>query len=151
MEKIIHRLFKYLKFKEIPHTRFEKEVGLSNGYLKTQLTREADLGETIIVTIIDNCLDLNPLWLLTGKGEMLVKNKDRIYLNNEALNMAAEPQVSYGDKKKEIIKKIVENNELILKLIEGNSTEFRSEVICEDIQLREEIVLRLGVVPLVKI
>ena len=43
--KAIQRLFIYLNHKEIPHTRFEKDAGLSNGYLKQQLKREADLGE----------------------------------------------------------------------------------------------------------
>ena len=70
-EKIINRIFKYLKFKQIHHTRFEKDIGLSNGYLKLQLKRNADIGESVLKKIIDNSLDINPEWLLTGKGEML--------------------------------------------------------------------------------
>jgi cell division protein FtsB len=69
--KIINRVFQYLDYKGIPHTRFEKEVGFSNGYLNTQLKRCADLGESAIRKIIDYCLDLNEVWLITGKGEML--------------------------------------------------------------------------------
>ena len=59
MQKIIHRIFQYLDYKGIPHTRFEKEIGLSNGYLNTQLKRDADIGESVIVKIIDYCLDIN--------------------------------------------------------------------------------------------
>lgn len=70
-EKIINRLFIYLKQKGIPHTRFEKEIGLSNGYLKTQERRCADLGEGVLSKIIDYCLDINISWLLTGRGSML--------------------------------------------------------------------------------
>lgn len=70
-EKIISRLFTYLKYKSIPHTRFEKEIGLSNGYLNTQLKRNSDLGESVIKKIIDNCLDVDTIWLLTGRGSML--------------------------------------------------------------------------------
>lgn len=69
--KIIDRFLQYLDYKDIKPTRFEKEIGLSNGYLGTQKKRNADLGETIITKLLDNCLDLNPLWLLTGEGEML--------------------------------------------------------------------------------
>ena len=72
--KAINRVFEYLKLKNIPHTRFEKSIGLSNGYLKTQLKRGADLGESILMKIIDNSLDLNPEWLLTGTGSMLKSN-----------------------------------------------------------------------------
>jgi len=67
--KAINRVFEYLELKNIPHTRFEKEAGLGNGYLKKQLDREADLGEGVIIKIIDNSL-INPLWLLTGKGDI---------------------------------------------------------------------------------
>lgn len=75
-EKIINRLFTYLKRKKIPHTRFEKEIGLSNGYLKTQERRKSDLGEGVISKIIDNCLDLDIVWLMTGKGDMFTTDKN---------------------------------------------------------------------------
>lgn len=71
--KSIERLFKYLEHKRIKHTRAEKEWGLSNGYLNTQLKRNADLGESAIRTIVDNCLDLSPEWLLLGRGDMLTE------------------------------------------------------------------------------
>ena len=69
--KAIERFFEYLDYKGVKPTRFEKEVGLSNGYLGTQKRRNADLGEGIIVKIIDYCRDLDINWLLTGAGEML--------------------------------------------------------------------------------
>ena len=69
--KAIKRLYEYINYKECKPTRFEKKLGLSNGYLGTQLKRNADLGESVFNKIIDYCLDLNPEWLLTGNGEML--------------------------------------------------------------------------------
>lgn len=69
--KAIDRFFEYLDYKDIRPTRFEKEVGLSNGYLGTQKKRNADLGEGVIVKIIDFCRDLDINWLLTGVGDML--------------------------------------------------------------------------------
>lgn len=69
--KSIERIYQYIKVKSIKPTRFEKQVGLSNGYLGTQLKRESDLGESVLNKIINNCLDINPEWLLTGVGDML--------------------------------------------------------------------------------
>jgi repressor LexA len=85
--KTINRFFEYIEFKGIKPTRFEKENSLSNGYLGTQLKRNADLGEGVINKIIDNCLDLSCDWLLTGKGSMLLTDTN---LNTD------KPQINKG-------------------------------------------------------
>ncbi|MCT4644694.1 MAG: S24 family peptidase [Carboxylicivirga sp.] len=69
--KAIERFYLYIEHKGIRPTRFEKEFGLSNGYLGTQLKRKGSLGEDVLNKIIDNCRDINSSWLLTGEGEML--------------------------------------------------------------------------------
>lgn len=95
-EKIIHRLYKYLEYKNIPKTRFEKQIGISNGYLNTQLKNDADLGEGVIMKIIAFCPELNFKWLITGKGEMfddesseilkLNPKSAKVYIVTEPLN-----------------------------------------------------------------
>ena len=69
--KAINRVIQYIDSKGVSNSSFEKRCGLSNGYLGTQLKRNADLGEGILNKILDNCLDLGPEWLLTGRGDML--------------------------------------------------------------------------------
>ena len=69
--KAINRVIHYIDNKGINNSSFEKICGLSNGYLGTQLKRNADLGEGVLNKILDNCLDMSPEWLLTGKGSML--------------------------------------------------------------------------------
>jgi len=78
--KIIERFFQYLEYKDIKPTRFEKDYGLSNGYLGVQLKRKGNLGEEALKTIIDNCLDINPIWLINGEGSMI---KRRAYFEND--------------------------------------------------------------------
>lgn len=92
--KIINRIYQYIDYRGIKPTRFEKQLGLSNGYLGTQLKRNADLGESVINKIIDNCLDLNSEWLITGRGNMLIDSFEE--------NMIKEPQVFYQKKEKEV-------------------------------------------------
>ncbi|MEF9477559.1 hypothetical protein OWR28_07385 [Chryseobacterium sp. 1B4] len=69
--KAIERIYEYIDYKGIKAISFERSIGLSNGYLGKQLKRKADLGESILIKIIDNCPDINPLWLITGSGKML--------------------------------------------------------------------------------
>lgn len=93
--KAINRLYKYLEYEGIKPTRFEKDVGLSNGYLGTQLRRNADLGESVINKILDNCLQLNPEWLITGNGKMLKEEKEQpTNILEGDIEKIIEPQIS---------------------------------------------------------
>lgn len=91
--KAIERFYQYLDYKGIKPTRFEKEYGLSNGYLGTQLKRNGTLGEDILNKIIDNCRDLNPVWLLSGQETML---KNIPYQTNSDANFVSEEPAEYN-------------------------------------------------------
>jgi phage repressor protein C with HTH and peptisase S24 domain len=69
--KAIERIYKYLSYRNITPSGFEKQSGLSNGYLSKQYNRTADIGESMLMRVVENCPDINPEWLLTGRGEML--------------------------------------------------------------------------------
>jgi hypothetical protein len=73
--KAIERLYLYIDYKKYKPTNFEKEIGLSSGYLSIQKKRNADIGESIINKINDYCQDLNIEWLLTGNGQMLKESR----------------------------------------------------------------------------
>ncbi len=50
---------------------FERMIGVSNGYISKMYARLSDVGEGVLMQIIENCPDLNPMWLILGTGEML--------------------------------------------------------------------------------
>ena len=74
--KAIERLYQYFEYKGVKPTRFEKNHGLSNGYFSVQLKRSADIGTSILEVVVNNCRDLNVVWLITGKGEMILDPDD---------------------------------------------------------------------------
>ena len=80
--KAIQRLKQYIDKQGFNNSSFEKKNKLSNGYIGTQIKRNADLGEGVLNKILDYCLELNPEWLLTGKGEMLKSIVPAIPANN---------------------------------------------------------------------
>ncbi|MFC0182559.1 Phage repressor protein C, contains Cro/C1-type HTH and peptisase s24 domains [Pseudarcicella hirudinis] len=70
MTKIIDRVFEYLRYKNIPHTKFEKQINLSKGYLTIIKNRDSDISGSTIIKIVDFMPTINTEWLLTGRGDM---------------------------------------------------------------------------------
>lgn len=95
--KAITRLKEYIDYKGFTNSSFEKSIDISNGYIGTQIRRNADLGETILNKILDYCLDLNPEWLLTGHGVMLkTKSEENVTVlngNNNGNKNSNKPKV----------------------------------------------------------
>jgi hypothetical protein len=72
--KAIDRLFQYFDYKGIRPTSFEKDNGLSNGYLGLTLKRNGDIGSKIVEIVLRGCPDLSQEWLMLGSGPMLKEN-----------------------------------------------------------------------------
>lgn len=73
-KKAIERLSVYLEYKELKPAVFERLAGISNGYISKALSRNADIGESILLQVLDYCPDLNPEWFVFGRGEMIVSD-----------------------------------------------------------------------------
>lgn len=69
--KAIERVYQYIAKKGIKVVEFERISSLSNGYLAKMKQRNGDLGESILISILENSPDISPTWLLTGEGSML--------------------------------------------------------------------------------
>ncbi|MDE3252798.1 MAG: hypothetical protein KGO92_08320, partial [Bacteroidota bacterium] len=70
--RLIERLHDYLIFNHISAYAFEHSCGLSNGYLGKQLKGRGSVGSEILEKIKEIYPDLSLIWLVTGKGSMLV-------------------------------------------------------------------------------
>ncbi|HEY3389237.1 MAG TPA: hypothetical protein VGK38_06665 [Prolixibacteraceae bacterium] len=68
--KAIERLYQYFEFKGIRPSRFEKDIGIGNGYFSLQHRRGADIGSSIVEKIAEYARDLNIEWLMIGLGSM---------------------------------------------------------------------------------
>lgn len=88
--KIIERIYFYLDYKGLKPTEFERACGISNGYLGKQYKRLADIGESILIKIIENCPEIDIIWLVTGKGEMLQTQSQEIQPPNEMVKLLLE-------------------------------------------------------------
>lgn len=64
---IQERIIQVIENKNITPYRFCKDLGLSMGYLD----KRGAIGTDKYLKIIEYLSEINPIWLLTGKGEML--------------------------------------------------------------------------------
>lgn len=137
--KAIDRFYEYLAEKNLKPTAVEKEIGFSNGYLSAQKKRNADMGEGMMLKIIDYCRDINPLWLLTGEGSMFrsePSGASSAVSLQEAPGEAAAYYRMYKEKDEENKELLKENARLEerLRLVEKDRSGFKKGV--EDVSTK---------------
>jgi len=83
----------------------EQKIGASNGVISRAISKNTDILASWVSKIITAFPELNPVWLITGEGEMLIEdinNIDRIGLKNLSglekphdINIIHEPHIEY--------------------------------------------------------
>ena len=95
--RLIERLQAYLSYSNITAYSFEHSCDLSNGYLGKQLKGKGAVGSDILERIKAIYPDLSLIWLVTGRGSMLLsppKHTQEYY----APDLDEEQQVYYTSK-----------------------------------------------------
>ncbi len=64
---------------------FENKINVSNNSVGTAIRRKASFKSSVLNKILNSFPDINPTWLLTGKGEMLLAKT----------NISGEPESKY--------------------------------------------------------
>lgn len=78
-------ILKYLEFKGVTKYRFYKLTGISNGVLD----KDGGVSEETIQKVLSHFREINPVWLMTGNGEMTGE-----YKREE--NVISDPEQKYG-------------------------------------------------------
>ncbi len=99
------RLKKYISSKSISYYAFENSIKASRGSISKAVKENKNIGSNVIENILSVYLDLNPVWLLTGKGEMLLNVKKTKDINDSTVSVSCLDNF----KKIEIIDYISEN------------------------------------------
>lgn len=68
---MLNRLKKYIDYKGISISAFEKSIGMSNASFGKSLKNGGSIGGDKLEKILSVYPDINAEWLLTGGGEML--------------------------------------------------------------------------------
>jgi phage repressor protein C with HTH and peptisase S24 domain len=70
------RVGQYIELKRISYYAFENSLGASRGSISKAVKEGKSIGSNVLEKILSVYKDLNPVWLLTGQGTMLVDDAD---------------------------------------------------------------------------
>lgn len=82
MEKNIDRISQLIEHKELSVRAFELSIGASNGAFGRAIRNRTDISSEWLSIIVEKYPDINPNWLLTGRGEM-IRNEESQATNVE--------------------------------------------------------------------
>ena len=124
--RLIDRLQEYLQYSHISAYTFEHRCGLSNGYLGKQLKGKGAVGSDILERIKELYVDLSIVWLVTGKGRMLLsvpkhqapQNLSETSLEEAACFSSKDEIIQLLKKQVEQLENMVEDKVKIISLIE---------------------------------
>lgn len=70
------RLLQYLDFKGISISKFLQETGIKRGFLDTDKLKSS-VSDIFLTMIIAKYEDLNLIWLISGKGDMILSTSSQ--------------------------------------------------------------------------
>lgn len=90
---IKERVLYFAKYKGVSIEKFLDSIGMTYGSFKGK-AKEGALNSTAIEEIYTKYSDINLIWLITGKGEMIIDEKN--YENNSSSLILNEEDLSYA-------------------------------------------------------
>ena len=73
MSKTIHRILQLIQHLNLSARQFDMSIGTANGYTLRMYKNNASVGSDVIERIKEVYPQINLIWLLTGQGDMLIK------------------------------------------------------------------------------
>lgn len=75
---MLQRLKKYIDYKSVSISAFEKSIGMSNASFGKSLKNGGTIGADKLEIILNVYSDINPEWMITGNGPMLRDSKAEV-------------------------------------------------------------------------
>lgn len=70
--KIIHRILKFIQNKPNASDQLDRTLGMGKEDLQQEVSKDGSVSTDVLEKICELYPELNPIWLVTGKGEMLI-------------------------------------------------------------------------------
>ena len=97
MATLSDRLQAVIDYKNITITEFERETKVSKGVFAKAIKNNTGVTSVVLEKIISIIPEVNLNWLLTGQGDMLIKDYGRfLYEENDRVSIISAPEATYG-------------------------------------------------------
>jgi len=93
MSDTVQRIKEYIDHKRLSIRKFEESIGFSNGAFSSQYKNGKAIGVDRVEKIVKVYSDLNPTWLLTGQGNMLLDGYEEV--DGNTYSQLSEPAKEY--------------------------------------------------------
>ena len=91
---VSERLGQYIEHKKLSYYAFENSIKASRGSISKSVKESKSIGSTVLENILSVYIDLNPTWLLTGNGPMLLNDSGESTPRSSPQSLASEPEAT---------------------------------------------------------
>ena len=110
MSKTIHRIMLLIKHLGISARQFDISIGTANGYILRMQKNNASVGSDVIERIVKLYPQVNLVWLITGKGDMLLEEStEKSHKTDQAIETYINERLNqkWSDEKKALLEDIL--------------------------------------------
>ncbi len=129
---VVKRLKQFIDKKGINVAAFEKSVGFSNAAFRKLLDSNGSIRSNKLEKILQKYPDLNPVWLMTGKGKMQIGYEEQ----DIATNLFNESYPLYGEYQPIPLVASEEIADFIYNKIEAMDFNIKDRYVIPDLQSR---------------
>lgn len=103
------RINQLLAYEGISARIFDEKVSKSDGYFRNQFRKKGGIGSEVLEKIHENFPHWNLYWIITGKGEMVLKNNMDL---SDVLHKIENPEevqmmIEVAEKENDLLKKLL--------------------------------------------
>ncbi|WP_420551594.1 hypothetical protein [Tenacibaculum aiptasiae] len=115
IDETYKRVEQIINYKRFNIRSFEEEINVSNNSIGTAIRRKSSFKSNVLNKILHSFPEIDPTWLLTGRGEMLLNNKGE-YIVSEPSSLY-KPEIIANQVKESLLKLLLEDGEVKKALI----------------------------------
>jgi len=117
----VENIYQFIDYKGISVNGFSKKLLVSNGYFAKQKGSNGAISSKILEKIVNKYSEINPDWLLTGRGEMLREDVKKEVKRSVSVEKSTDCEKKLSEKEQQInklLEQLLESQKQVRNLIE---------------------------------